>query len=344
MKFLITGVAGFVGATLAREIIARDGAAEIWGIDDFSFGYRQRLADIEGKIRFVEGSVKDIDRLLQNEVFDVIVHCAAIAPLPECQVNSYRAIEQNVGMCGALTDYALRTGCRNVVFFSSGAVYESTTVLPTPEDVAINTSLVYPTTKHIAELYFEAMCRAHAINVSAIRLFNLYGPNQDYFRKQPPLIGYLLSCLINDQEASLYSSGKQRRDYIFIDDLVDLVLLAANRMVNMSDGGDFTVFNAGSGHDVSVNDIVATLEKISGRKLRITRNPARDYWDKYAELKNRKIRIDPQVIEDEVNKFTQASTTKTRQLFGWQARVSLDEGLESCYKFALKLFAQGNNK
>lgn len=336
-NYLITGIAGFVGSSLARAILARTPDAKITGIDNFSYGYPERLTDLLDHIEFIEGDLQEIKSLLGNRKFDSIVHCAAIAPLPECQRDSHKAIVQNVAVCGSVADYALSSGSRDIVFFSSGAIYESTNEFPTPETTKIATSLVYPTTKHLAELYFEAMCRSHQLNVTAIRLFNLYGPHQDYFRKQPPLIGYLLACLLRDEEAVLFSSGIQSRDYVFIDDLLDLVMMSAEKMTSLDAGGKFSAVNAGSGHSISVNDIIAELEAISGKRLRVKRLPATQYWDKYAELFDRKISIDRLVIDNEVNKYTLASLQKVQSEIGWSAKVSITEGLTACLSHAKKI-------
>lgn len=334
MNYLITGIAGFVGSSLARAILAKNPDARITGIDNMTFGYRERLADIADRIEFIEGDLIDIDQLLGRRHFDTIVHCAAIAPLPECQRDSHRALTQNVAICGSVSDYALASGSRDIVFFSSGAIYEGTKQFPTSEDTSISTSLIYPTTKYIAEQYFEAMCRSHALNVTAIRLFNLYGPHQDYFRKQPPLIGYLLASLVREEQAVLFSSGEQCRDYVYIDDLLELVQLSANKMKNSPIGGRFVAVNAGSGVPVSVNSIVCMLETISGRQLKIERRPAAQYWDKYNELFERSIPINRIVIEREVNKHTQAAIDKAHKEFGWAAKISLKDGLTACFEHA----------
>lgn len=334
MNYLITGIAGFVGSSLARAILSRTPDATITGIDNLSFGYRERLADLEGRIEFIEGDLQDIQQLLGDRKFDSIVHCAAIAPLPECQRDSHRAIVQNVAICGSVADYALESGSRDIVFFSSGAIYESTTEFPTPENTTIATSLVYPTTKHIAELYFQAMCRSHGLNVTAIRLFNLYGPHQDYFRKQPPLIGHLLTSLLKDEEAVLFSSGTQSRDYVYIDDLLNLVMASASKMAACAEGGRFNAVNAGSGYSISVNEIIATLESVSGLRLRVKRMPATQYWDKYSELFDKKIMIERAVIEREVNKHTLASLDKVEREFDWSAKVDMTDGLRACLAHA----------
>ncbi len=334
MNYLITGIAGFVGSSLARAILSSNPVAKITGIDNLSFGYIERIKDIADKIEFIEGDLVDINKMLGNRTFDAIVHCAAIAPLPECQRDSYRALHQNVAICGAVCDYALASGSRDIVFFSSGAIYEGTNQFPTREDSEIVTSLIYPTTKHIAEQYFAAMCRSHNLNVTAIRLFNLYGPHQDYFRKQPPLIGYLLTSLIRNQKAVLFSTGDQCRDYLYIDDLLELVQMSINKMNNCVNGGQYLAVNAGSGILVSVNEIIKILEVISGRQLCLERKPAAQYWDKYSEIFERRIAIDRKVIEREVNKRTQASIERASQELGWTAKVDLHRGLDACFQHA----------
>lgn len=337
MKFLITGIAGFVGSSLARAILKKIPNADITGIDNYSFGYRDRILDILDYIEFIEGDLESIQLLLGNRQFDTIVHCAAIAPLPECQRDSYRAITQNVAVCGSIVDYALTTGTRDILFFSSGAIYESTNQFPTQENTTVETSLVYPTTKYIAEQYFEAMCRSHQLNVTAIRLFNLYGPMQDYFRKQPPLIGYLLKSLLKNEEAILYSTGTQRRDYIYIDDLLNLVLESAMKMKLSSTGGNFIAVNAGSGESISVNEIIEELEAVSGMKLKIRRKPSCQYWDKYPEIFERAIPINEQVIKREVEKRTLASLNKVKDEFNWSAEIKMSYGLKSCFEYAQKI-------
>jgi UDP-glucose 4-epimerase len=337
MNYLITGIAGFVGSSLTRAILFKNPDARITGIDNMSFGYRERLADIADQIEFIEGDLIDIDQLLGRRHFDTIVHCAAIAPLPECQRDSHRALSQNVAICGSVSDYALASGSRDIVFFSSGAIYEGTKQFPTSEDTSISTSLIYPTTKYIAEQYFEAMCRSHALNVTAIRLFNLYGPHQDYFRKQPPLIGYLLASLVREEQAVLFSSGEQCRDYVYIDDLLELVQLSANKMKISPTGGRFVAVNAGSGVPVSVNAIIRMLETISGRQLKIERRPAAQFWDKYNELFERPIAINRSAIEREVNKHTQAAIDRAQKEFGWTAKISLQDGLTDCFEYAQRI-------
>lgn len=334
MNYLITGIAGFVGSSLARALLEFDSGAQITGIDDLSFGYEERILDIRPRIEFINGDVKNLNSILQGKKFDSIIHCAAIAPLPECQRDSYRALAQNVAICGSIVDYATLSGSRDIVFFSSGAIYEGVKTLPTPESVSISPILVYPITKFLAEQYFQAMCQAYDINVSAIRLFNLYGPHQDYFRKQPPLIGYLLSCLLQNRTAEIYATGDQTRDYIFIDDLTACVTSTIEKMKLLQGGGNFMALNAGSGSSTSVDDIIAIIEDIAGESIKIERRLPGGFWDKYPDLFDRQIPLDTALVEREVRKTTLADTRTANAELSWSATTSLRDGLQSCFEFA----------
>lgn len=341
MKILITGIAGFVGSSLARALLKADSKIEIVGIDDLSFGYIERLDDIKSQMVFLQHDIAKIDEILDGSSIDIIVHCAAITPLPECQIDSHRAIVQNVANCGSIADFAIQCGIKNIIFFSSGAIYEGVTQFPTPEDVGINTRLVYPATKYMAEIYFESMCRSYGLNITALRLFNLYGPHQDYFRKQPPLIGYLLKSLILNQQATLFSTGAQQRDYIYIDDLLDLINHVISGMLKNQNNGKFIALNVANGEPVSVNDVVQLLEVIAGKKIDIVRNPPDQYWDKYEQLKQGKIALNNAIIRDEVQKFTHADLKRIHNLLGWSAKTSMRSGLEKCYEFAKTILIKG---
>jgi len=334
MKILITGIAGFVGSSLARALLNMSSEVQIIGIDNLSFGYLERLEDIKSRIIFHQHDIARLNEVVNGEAIDIIVHCAAITPLPECQIDSHRAIVQNVANCGSVADFAIKYGIKNIIFFSSGAIYEGVTEFPTPENIDIKTKLTYPATKYMAEIYYESMCRSYGINVTALRLFNLYGPHQDYFRKQPPLIGYLLKCLILKQQAILFSTGNQCRDYIYIDDLLDLINLLISKMLSDNSSGQFLSLNVANGKPISVNEVITILEEISNEKIDIMRNPPTQYWNKYEQLKLGKITLNTKIIQDEVQKFTHASLIKTQDIFCWKAKISMKIGLMKCYEFA----------
>ncbi len=333
MKVLITGAAGFVASSLIDFFGKNDKNISLTGIDDFSYGYKERIKDLD--FRFIPKDIKTFTEDPSNlENYDAIIHCAATAPLPDNEVDPPASYENNVVNTIRVADYASKIGCKKIIFFSSGAIYENDKIFPSLESTHHETTLVYPTSKMCAEHALNSYAKSYGLEIFALRLFNLYGPRQDYFRKQPPLIGYILSCLINDREATLFDSGNQRRDYIYIEDVYRIVktLLALNTDKN------FTPLNIGTGNTYSVNEIVKIICKIANKELKIKREEAKDFWNKYPSLFDKKLSLSKDLINKEVTKYSEANIDKLINLIGFKPKVSIEDGLNECYEYALKYF------
>jgi len=334
-ELLVTGAAGFVGASFIHDLLERGQSNfNILGIDDFSAGYKERLPKKNDRFKFMEMDVFNLSEL-QGGV-DVLVHCAAIAPLPECQVNPVRAVEQNVGQCASIIEYCRRTGTRNIIFFSSGAIYEGRKGSCTEKD-PITTSLVYPTTKYMAENYFRAMSSAYGINIVALRLFNLYGPRQDYFRKQPPLVGYLLRKMLSDEEVCLFASENARRDYIYISDLTNLMLKIIGFMSDNSRKSMFMPVNVGSGCDYNVYEIYEKIKNITGSRSKLRKGIQKNFWSKYPEIFSGHIPLPVDVLLAEIEKEAICDNSFAKGFFDWSPVVTMEMGLEECIKYAKEL-------
>lgn len=338
MKVLITGVAGFVGSSLARKLVEEDPSIRVVGVDNLKYGYKERLNDFEDLVKFYEMDVKDLCLNLEETDIDLIIHCAAIAPLPENQVNLYESINQNVAMCGSVVEFATNIGCENVIFFSSGAVYEGSGPRACVESDCISTSLVYPTSKYLAEQLFESLAKTYSFKVVVIRLFNLYGPKQDYFRKQPPLLGYLLKCINDGVVPTLYASKEAKRDYIYIDDLYELIVNICKKFESIEQGG-FIKVNAGSGEVYSVYDIIDRLEQLVGRKLDYVIGDKSDFWSKYPSLFDKPLPLSREVLVNEVDKIAIADIEFSKIFFKWYPKVSLETGLKACFEYSKKVLA-----
>jgi UDP-glucose 4-epimerase len=331
MKILITGIAGFVGSTLARKLVNDDSSIEIVGVDNLKYGYRERLNDIEEVIKFIEMDVRDLNSSLGETGVDIIIHCAAIAPLPENQVNLYESINQNVAMCASVSEYATNIGCENVIFFSSGAIYEGGGNKACSEKDQINTSLIYPTSKYLAEQLLESLSKTYGFKVVAIRLFNLYGPNQDYFRKQPPLLGYLLKCIHEKIMPTIFASKHAKRDYIHIDDLYSLIQKICQKFEDIMPG-EFIAVNAGSGSVYSVFDIIEKLSRIIGRDVEYSIGDKKDFWNKYPSIFNKKLPLNQKFLVGEVDKVAIANIQFSQKYFNWSPQIKMEDGLKECYE------------
>lgn len=335
MKVLITGIAGFVGSSITRMFLSNFKNIDIIGIDNFSYGYRERLTDIIDDITFIEMDVKNLPHSNIGEV-DFIIHCAAIAPLPENQKDIFKCSEQNIANCGAISEFATQHGCENIIFFSSGAIYEGSGNRVCSESDGIETSLIYPTSKFLAEKLFESVAKTYGIKVVSIRLFNLYGPHQDYFRKQPPLLGYLIKNVIEGNEVKLYASKEAKRDYIYIEDLYSLIGNIIRKFPEIENGAHIPV-NAGSGEIFSVYDIVHKLESVSGVNIRYSQGDKSDFWNNYPELFNRKYPFKKDFLLNEVDKKSIADLQFAKDFFDWEPKISMETGLEKCFCYAKEI-------
>lgn len=333
MKILITGIAGFVGSTIARKLIEESDNIDIIGVDNLSFGDLNRISDYQDKIKFLNQDVKDLVNNDDISNVDVIIHCAAVAPLPDNQANPYLSIEQNVAMCAALSDFSTKIGCENIIFFSSGAIYEGSGNRPCKETDTICTSLLYPTSKYLAEQLFESIAKTYGIKVVAIRLFNLYGPNQDYFRKQPPLLGYLIKSYLKSEPITLYASENAKRDYIYIDDLYQLIRKIITKLPHI-ENGKFIRVNAGSTATYSVYDIISIFEEITGDKIKFHRGEKSDFWLKYPNIFERELPLIKEYLINEVDKIAIANIDFAQTYFDWTPKVNMTEGLGACLEFA----------
>jgi nucleoside-diphosphate-sugar epimerase len=336
LKILITGVAGFVGSTLARKLLDGSSNVEVVGIDNLKYGYRERLKDIQSRIKFIEMDVQNLAEELDEAEIDVIIHCAAIAPLPENQANFFESINQNVAMCASLSEFATKIGCENVIFFSSGAIYEGSDNRACCETDVINTSLIYPTSKHLAEQLFSSLAKTYGFKVVAIRLFNLYGPNQDYFRKQPPLLGYLLKCIHSNIVPTIFASKEAKRDYIHIDDLYGLIQKICKKFSAIKPG-EFIAVNAGSGSVFSVFNIIDHLGSIVGSEIKYTVGNKKNFWSKYPEIFNKKLALKEEYLVKEVDKIAIANIKFSEEYFDWKPKVKMKDGLRECYEYSKEI-------
>ncbi|WP_411678487.1 NAD-dependent epimerase/dehydratase family protein [Caproicibacter sp.] len=336
-KVFISGAAGFIGSQLAYRLW-KDGA-QVVIIDNFSYGQEDNLIfpDHDFRSEILRMDVRDADalyRLFEQENFDYAYHIAAITPLPDCQMNPGEAVSVNVAGTVNVLEAARRFGCRKVIFASTSAVYENDTVFPSKEDRHELPSLIYPTTKYSAECFCKSYAKIYGMNVTCLRFANVYGPHIDCLRKQPPVAGYLIRELFYDRAPVLHSDGKQRRDFVYVDDLIDLALL-----VQKGDGYDCV--NVSTCKSYSINEMYSILAKTMGKEqIKPKYVASSNYWNKYPELYEGKYTISNKALDNEVNKFTQCDNMHALEKYGWKPNTSFEEGLKNTVDFACGLLSK----
>ena len=263
MNFLITGVAGFLGSSLANTL-AREGH-QVRGLDDLSTGDPQALAP---DIHFTRGDVSDRPKLwtLLQEV-DVVYHLAARVSVPESVLYPRDYNTVNVGGTVALMEAMRDVGVRRVVLASSGAVYGDLGDIPLKETDNPNPRSPYAVSKLAAEYYVRTIGGLWGIETVSLRIFNAYGPGQHLPASHPPVVPYFLRQASRSGTLVVHGDGNQMRDYVYVDDVV-------SAMVAASTAPDINgrVVNVGSGIGTSVRDLAKKALDVTGGKPEVIYN------------------------------------------------------------------------
>ena len=220
-----------------------------------------------------------------------------------------------------ILENARLSGVKKVIQASTNAMYENETVFPTVEDNFNLPTLIYPNTKYAAERFAESFCKTYGMNVTCLRFANVYGPHIDCLRKQPPFVAYMIRELYYDRTPIFHSNGEQRRDYIYVDDLIDLAIL-----VQKSAG--FDAVNVSSNKNYSVNEMYALAQEIMGKNIKAEYATDAHYWEKYEGLYNGKYPIKESILNHEINKYSLCDNTFAKEKYGWIPKVTMQEGLK----------------
>lgn len=333
-KILVTGAAGFIGSQLAHTLWQR--GEDVILLDDFSYGKEDNLMfDDHGfQQEILREDVCDREmlyKLCEKERFDYIYHIAAITPLPDCQMNPGRAIEVNVAGTVNVLEAARRYGAKNVIFASTSAVYENCAQFPTKEEDAIAPNLVYSGGKFSAEQFCRSFTEVYGMNVTVLRFANVYGPHIDCLRTQPPVAGYLIRELFHDRQPVLHSNGEQRRDFVYVDDLIDLAI-----RVRKNTGFDCVNVSTNTTH--SINEMFQIIAKLMGKEhIKPIYADSAHYWHRYPRLYEGAYPISAQILDNEVTKYTLCDNTHAAQEYGWTPRVGFEDGLKNTATFAVEV-------
>lgn len=297
---LVTGGCGFVGPRLCARLVA-DGH-DVVILDNLSLGTPANLpAAVVGQARLVEGDIRDADALRRcMEIYRprAVFHLAAIHFIPACNADPRRAIDVNVTGTQVLFDACAAVGTvESIVLASSAAVYVASET-PLDEGSALGPVDVYGHTKLWMEQLAALFHRRTGIAVGIARLFNLFGPGET----NPHLIPRIIEQ-VRAGGALRLGNLATRRDYVAIDDVArGLILLADGCRAH----GSLTC-NFGSERPVSGEEVIRIIERLHGRPLAVTQDPAL-------------IRAaDPPVLVSDC--------TRARDLLGWRAETTLEAGL-----------------
>lgn len=317
MKLLVTGVAGFIGSSLADRLVAR--GDELVGLDNFDETLypaaikRRNLAPllIDDRFRLVEGDFLDeplVDALVAERP-DVVVHLGALAGVRPSLQQPRRYQQVNIEGTLNLLEACRAHRVRRFVFASSSSVYGARSrehaVAFREDDPAVRPASPYAATKRAGELLCSSYSDLYGLATPALRFFTVYGP-----RQRPEMAIHKFARLIADgRPLPFYGDGQSARDYTFIDDILDGVVAAIDGSARLVDtASPHRVYNLGGSRTTTLARLVELLEDALGRKAILDRQPDQpgDVPVTYADLTQAAADLDyaPKVpIEEGIHRF-----------------------------------------
>ena len=305
MRYLVTGGAGFIGSNTVDELVRRGHSVVV--LDDLSAGKEEHLAESRNKITFIKGSITDIE-VVRKAIFEAeyVIHLAARTSVPRSMKDPVETNRINIDGTLNVLVAARDAKVKRIVYAASSSAYGETPTLPKTESMQPQPISPYGVTKYVGELYAQTFGRCYGLENVSLRYFNIFGPRQDPGSPYSGVMAKFCTAFLEETEPVIFGDGLQSRDFTYVDNAVQANLLACEAP-NVSG----KVFNVGTGKRISLNDIVESLGKISGKRLQPRYDPPRD-----GDIRD-----------------SQADITQAREFLGYEPRVFFDEGLNRTFEW-----------
>jgi len=309
MKALVTGGAGFIGSHLA-EALCRLGA-QVVALDDLSLGDKANLGwkRRTDRLKFVEGDVAD-EKLVRRLASGChwIFHEAAMPSVPRSVAEPLRSNTQNLDATLQLLIVARDARVKRFIFASSSAIYGDTDVPAKHEALPPNPLSPYALQKYAAEKYGQLFHQLYGLPAVGLRYFNVFGPRQAFDSPYSGVIAKFCTGMLAGEAPVIFGDGLQSRDFTFIENVVAANLLAAKAPAAKVAG---RVFNIAGGQSISLLQLVAELNRLTGRSLKPRFKPVRT-----GDVRS-----------------SRADTSAARKALGFRCHVPWQEGLERTLDF-----------
>lgn len=291
MKILVTGGAGFIGSNLVETLVKDH---DVTVLDNFHTGSRDNLAKVKSDIQIIEGSCNDARSLHLDP--DIIFHLGIPSSSPMYKDNPFLVGEAINGMI-AIMELAKKSESQKVVFASSSSLYNG---VPTPhrEDATVMVTDYYTEARFAIERIAELYYKLFDVEYAAMRFFSVYGPHEEAKGKFANIISQFMWEMKKGNTPAIYGDGTQTRDFIFVGDVVEALIIASKTGTG--------IFNVGTGTSFSFNDVVDILNTKLGCE------------------------IDPIHLENPIKNYvmhTLADTAKMAGL-GFKSKYSIEKGID----------------
>ncbi len=257
--YLITGIGGFIGSSLARELLQR--GEQVRGVDNFSTGRRENLTQILGHINFREADILDLDAMKNACAgVDYVLHQAAIPSVPKSVLDPLGSNRANVDGTVSLLVAARDAKVKRVVYAASSSAYGDTPTLPKHESMTPDPISPYAVAKLASERYMISFYRCYGLETVALRYFNIFGPRQDPSSPYSGVLAKFITMMLGGKQPTIFGDGEQSRDFTYIDNAVEANLLACKAPAAQAAG---KVFNIATGRRITLNETFKLLQNLT---------------------------------------------------------------------------------
>lgn len=299
--YLITGIGGFIGSSLARALLCR--GEQVRGVDNFATGNRENISEILDRIDFREADILDLDAMHKACIgVDYVLHQAAIPSVPKSVLDPLGSNRANVDGTVNVLIAARDAKVRRVVYAASSSAYGDTPTLPKHEAMKPDPISPYAVAKLASEHYMVSFYRCYGLETVCLRYFNIFGPRQDPSSPYSGVLAKFITVMLRNEQPTMFGDGEQSRDFTYIDNAVDANLLACQAPANQVAG---KVFNCATGHRVTLNETFKLLQAMTPYQGQPNYGPERS-----GDIKH-----------------SLADVSKAEAAFGYKTIVHFEEGL-----------------
>lgn len=304
-KYLVTGGAGFIGSHLVDSLVELGNEVVI--IDNLSAGIK---GNINPKAIFYNIDILDpkISEIFNKVRPDAVFHFAAQVDVRKSIINPTESAKINILGSLNVLENCKKFGVKKIIFASSGgAIYGDTAVIPTPEDYLPMPVSPYGVEKLAVEQYLDYYKREHSLDYLALRFSNVYGPRQNS-NGEAGVVAIFCAKFLAGAQPIINGNGKQTRDFIFVGDLVDAIILGVQKNIT-------GVFNIGTGIETSINDMFDKLNKLFGSE-------------------NKSVYVHNVIGEQ---KRSCLDCNKAAKIIKWKPQYNLDKGLKETKEWFINI-------
>ena len=311
--WLITGVAGFIGSNLLEKLLSL--GQKVVGLDNFATGHRYNLDEVASIVgaeqwknfTFIEGDICGYETCAKALCgVDYVLHQAALGSVPRSIADPIKTNQANIdGFLNMLTA-AKEESVSSFTYAASSSTYGDHPALPKVEEHIGNPLSPYAVTKYVNELYAGVFARTYGFKAIGLRYFNVFGKRQDPNGAYAAVIPKWTAAMINNEEVFINGDGETSRDFCFIENTVQMNILAATAAEEVKDA----VYNVAVGDRTTLNDLFAAIkESLNKNGVQVAREPS------YREFRAGDVR------------HSQADISKAKKSLGYAPEFKIAEGI-----------------